>query len=93
MNQPFEPLDCMPAAARPAARRRSRQVAVRWGQRVVAVGGEAPVVVQSMTNTDTADAIATAVQVKELAQAGSEIVRITVNSPGSARPPPPPRAS
>jgi (E)-4-hydroxy-3-methylbut-2-enyl-diphosphate synthase len=38
-----------------------------------------------MTNTDTADAIATAIQVKELAQAGSEIVRITVNSPEAAR--------
>ena len=84
MNQPFEPLDCMPAAARPAPRRRSRQVTVRWGRRAVLVGGEAPVVVQSMTNTDTADAISTAVQVKELAQAGSEIVRITVNSPEAA---------
>ena len=84
MNQPFEPIDCVPAAARPVPRRGSRQVAVRWGGRVVPVGGEAPVVVQSMTNTDTADAIATAVQVKELAQAGSEIVRITVNSPEAA---------
>jgi len=44
----------------------------------------APVMVQSMTNTDTADAIATAIQVKELAQAGSEVVRITVNSPEAA---------
>ena len=49
------------------------------------VGGNAPVVVQSMTNTDTADAIATAIQVKELAQAGSELVRITVNTPEAAR--------
>ena len=58
---------------------------VQWGTRVVQVGGGAPVVVQSMTNTDTADAIATAIQVKELAQAGSELVRITVNSPEAAR--------
>jgi (E)-4-hydroxy-3-methylbut-2-enyl-diphosphate synthase len=84
LNQPFEPIDCVPTPARPASRRGSRQVAVRWGGRVVPVGGAAPVVVQSMTNTDTADAIATAVQVKELAQAGSEIVRITVNSPEAA---------
>jgi (E)-4-hydroxy-3-methylbut-2-enyl-diphosphate synthase len=46
----------------------------------VAVGGGTPVVVQSMTNTDTADAVATAVQVAALARAGSELVRITVNS-------------
>ncbi len=49
------------------------------------MGGTAPVVVQSMTNTDTADAIATAIQVKALAQAGSEVVRITVNTPDAAR--------
>jgi len=49
------------------------------------VGGNHPVVVQSMTNTDTVDAIATAIQVKELALAGSEIVRITVNTPEAAR--------
>ncbi|MFA7503322.1 MAG: flavodoxin-dependent (E)-4-hydroxy-3-methylbut-2-enyl-diphosphate synthase [Burkholderiaceae bacterium] len=65
-------------------RRASRRAIVRWGERRVAVGGEAPVVVQSMTNTDTADAIATAIQVKALAQAGSELVRITVNSPDAA---------
>ncbi|MEX1074468.1 MAG: flavodoxin-dependent (E)-4-hydroxy-3-methylbut-2-enyl-diphosphate synthase [Burkholderiales bacterium] len=50
----------------------------------VAVGGGAPVVVQSMTNTDTADAAATARQVAELAAAGSELVRITVNTPEAA---------
>ncbi len=50
----------------------------------MAIGGQAPVLVQSMTNTDSADAIATAIQVKELAQAGSEVVRITVNSPQAA---------
>jgi (E)-4-hydroxy-3-methylbut-2-enyl-diphosphate synthase len=48
------------------------------------VGGDAPVRVQSMTNTDTADVIATAIQVKELARAGSEIVRITVDTPAAA---------
>jgi (E)-4-hydroxy-3-methylbut-2-enyl-diphosphate synthase len=58
---------------------------VRWGEHVVTVGGDAPVRVQSMTNTDTADAIATAIQVKELAQAGSELVRITVNNDEAAR--------
>ena len=51
----------------------------------VAIGGGAPVVVQSMTNTDTADAVATAVQVAALARAGSEVVRITVNSADAAR--------
>jgi (E)-4-hydroxy-3-methylbut-2-enyl-diphosphate synthase len=53
---------------------------VVWGPRVVTVGGDAPVRVQSMTNTDTEDAIGTAIQVKELAIAGSEMVRITVNT-------------
>lgn len=50
----------------------------------VPVGGDAPVVIQSMTNTDTADAAATVAQVLELAHAGSEVVRITVNSPEAA---------
>ena len=71
------------AVAQPAARR-SRQGRVVWGQRVVTVGGDAPVRVQSMTNTDTVDAIGTAIQVKELALAGSEMVRITVNTPEAA---------
>jgi (E)-4-hydroxy-3-methylbut-2-enyl-diphosphate synthase len=84
VNQPFEPVACLPAGAQPAPRRPARRVEVQWGRRVVAIGGGSPVVVQSMTNTDTADAIATAVQVRELAQAGSEIVRITVNSPEAA---------
>ncbi|MBL0946035.1 MAG: flavodoxin-dependent (E)-4-hydroxy-3-methylbut-2-enyl-diphosphate synthase [Hydrogenophaga sp.] len=66
-------------------RRRTRQGVVRWGSHAVTVGGDAPVRVQSMTNTDTADAIATAIQVKELAQAGSELVRITVNNDEAAR--------
>ena len=61
-------------------RRNSQRVMIGY----VAVGGDAPVVVQSMTNTDTADAKSTAHQVFELWQAGSEIVRITVNSPEAA---------
>jgi (E)-4-hydroxy-3-methylbut-2-enyl-diphosphate synthase len=68
----------------PAARRLRRQVKIHHGTREVFVGGNAPVVVQSMTNTDTADAIGTAIQVKELARAGSELVRITVNTPEAA---------
>ncbi|MEO8037898.1 MAG: flavodoxin-dependent (E)-4-hydroxy-3-methylbut-2-enyl-diphosphate synthase [Betaproteobacteria bacterium] len=59
-----------------ARRRRSRQVRIEH----VLVGGEAPVMVQSMTNTDTADAAGTATQVFALAQAGSEVVRVTVNT-------------
>jgi (E)-4-hydroxy-3-methylbut-2-enyl-diphosphate synthase len=51
----------------------------------VRMGGDAPVVVQSMTNTDTADADATALQVAALAHAGSELVRITVNNDDAAR--------
>jgi (E)-4-hydroxy-3-methylbut-2-enyl-diphosphate synthase len=60
-----------------------RTVGVRVGP--VQVGGGAPVVVQSMTMTDTADAAATAQQCIELAQAGSDMVRITVNVPEAAR--------
>lgn len=70
--------------AEPSARR-SRQARVVWGERVVTIGGDAPVRIQSMTNTDTVDAIGTAIQVKELAQAGSELVRITVNTPEAAQ--------
>jgi len=69
----------------PAPRRKTHAVLCSWGDRHVQIGGGAPVVVQSMTNTDTADPIATAIQVKELALAGSEIVRITVNTPEAAR--------
>ncbi|WP_404302518.1 flavodoxin-dependent (E)-4-hydroxy-3-methylbut-2-enyl-diphosphate synthase [Alicycliphilus denitrificans] len=74
---------CPIAMAAPLARR-SRQARIAWGGRVVTVGGDAPVRVQSMTNTDTVDVIGTAIQVKELAQAGSEFVRITVNTPEAA---------
>jgi len=62
------------------SRRVSRKV---WIEQV-AVGGDAPIMVQSMTNTDTADVAATARQVLELAQAGSEVVRVTVNSAEAA---------
>jgi (E)-4-hydroxy-3-methylbut-2-enyl-diphosphate synthase len=75
----FEPI----AAAAPAPRR-TRQARAVWGSRVVTIGGDAPVRVQSMTNTDTVDVIGTAIQVKELAIAGSELVRITVNTPEAA---------
>jgi (E)-4-hydroxy-3-methylbut-2-enyl-diphosphate synthase len=64
-----------------APRRVTRQVRVG----PVVVGSDGPVVVQSMTNTDTADHIATAIQVAELARAGSEMVRITVNTEEAAR--------
>lgn len=68
----------------PVKRRVSQQSNIEWAGQVVTVGGNAPVRVQSMTNTDTADVIATAIQVKELARAGSEIVRITVDTPAAA---------
>ncbi|WP_418648270.1 flavodoxin-dependent (E)-4-hydroxy-3-methylbut-2-enyl-diphosphate synthase [Thauera butanivorans] len=68
-------------AAGPRGRHPTRQVAI--GR--VRVGGDAPVVVQSMTNTDTADVLGTAMQVAELARAGSELVRITVNNEAAAR--------
>ena len=61
-------------------RKHTRQV--RIGD--ILVGGGAPIVVQSMTNTDTADAVSTAQQVADLARAGSELVRVTVNSPEAA---------
>jgi (E)-4-hydroxy-3-methylbut-2-enyl-diphosphate synthase len=62
---------------------RHKTVAVRVGS--VTIGGDAPVVVQSMTNTDTADIAATVAQVADLARAGSELVRITVNNEAAAR--------
>ena len=72
------------AASGPSPRHATRRAVVRYGSREIIIGGNAPVVVQSMTNTDTADAIGTAIQVKELARAGSEMVRITVNNPEAA---------
>ena len=76
--------DSQPMPVGPLQRRHTRAMAVSWRDRTVVVGGGSPVVVQSMTNTDTADAIATAIQVKDLARAGSELVRITVNTPAAA---------
>ena len=73
----------IPAAVPLLPARRRACVAVDVGG--VWVGGDHPIVVQSMTNTDTADAVATARQVAELASAGSELVRITVNTDAAAR--------
>ena len=75
----------LPIALAAPHRRKSLQAKVVWGNRMVTLGGDAPVRLQSMTNTDTADAIGTAIQVKELALAGSELVRITVNTPEAAQ--------
>ncbi|HYJ40061.1 MAG TPA: flavodoxin-dependent (E)-4-hydroxy-3-methylbut-2-enyl-diphosphate synthase, partial [Steroidobacteraceae bacterium] len=61
---------------------RRKSVAVRVGR--ITVGGPAPIVIQSMTNTDTADIEGTARQIKDLARAGSELVRITVNEASAA---------
>src|SRR3546814_19319720 len=68
-----------------AQRRPTRPAIVRWGSHAGQVGGNAPVVVQSMPNTRPAAALATAVQLKELALAGSALVRITVNTPEAAQ--------
>src|SRR5713226_6158585 len=70
----------MATKASPVPRRQS--VGVMVGH--VRIGGGAPIVLQSMTNTDTADEVATAVQVAQLARAGSELVRITVNTAQAA---------
>ncbi|WP_178084854.1 flavodoxin-dependent (E)-4-hydroxy-3-methylbut-2-enyl-diphosphate synthase [Rhodoferax aquaticus] len=74
-----------PIAVANPYQRKSLQAKVVWGSRTVTIGGGAPVRIQSMTNTDTVDAIGTAIQVKELALAGSEIVRVTVNTPEAAQ--------
>ena len=76
-----QPETCLPPAieAEPAPRHRSRGVVIGTGAGAVTVGGGAPIVVQSMTNTDTADIDATVAQVAALARAGSELVRITVD--------------
>ena len=75
---------CIPIEVAQPKPRKSSQAKVVWGSRIVTVGGDAPVRIQSMTNTDTVDAIGTAIQVKDLAIAGSEMVRITVNTPEAA---------
>jgi (E)-4-hydroxy-3-methylbut-2-enyl-diphosphate synthase len=99
MNQPLDdagsPVDAAPGTTglaaefpchdavrlSPPARRRTVTVDVGG----VPVGGDHPIVVQSMTNTDTADVDATVAQVIALAEAGSELVRVTVNTPAAAR--------
>ena len=73
-----------PIPSGPLARIATRSAVIRHGAHEVKMGGGAAIVVQSMTNTDTADAIGTAIQVKELARAGSELVRITVDTPKAA---------
>ena len=80
--QPLPPCHADPAvpAYGPQPRRSTHQVRIGG----VALGGQAPVVVQSMTNTDTADVAGTARQIADLWRAGSELVRITVNNPESA---------
>lgn len=75
--------DC-PVNSGPLTRRNSRSVVIRYASREVVIGGGSPVIVQSMTNTDTADVIGTAIQIKDLARAGSELVRITVNNAAAA---------
>jgi len=78
-------MDVKPIAFAVPSVRNTLQARVSWGEHVVTVGGDAPVRIQSMTNTDTEDVIGTAIQVKELAMAGSELVRITVNTPEAAQ--------
>ena len=68
-----------PVSAEPSARHKTKAVMIGEGPGAVSVGGGAPIMVQSMTNTDTADIAATVAQVTALAQAGSEVVRITVD--------------
>lgn len=70
---------------KPDKKQLREEVLVSWGTRSVHLGGSNAVAVQSMTNTDTADVIKTAIQVKNLADAGSELVRITVNNKESAK--------
>jgi (E)-4-hydroxy-3-methylbut-2-enyl-diphosphate synthase len=74
----------IPITSGPISRRNARTAIIRHGAREVFVGGGGAIVVQSMTNTDTADVIGTAIQIKDLARAGSEMVRITVNNPEAA---------
>ncbi|KMO42917.1 4-hydroxy-3-methylbut-2-en-1-yl diphosphate synthase [Methylobacterium variabile] len=71
--------DAAPEIAGPSPRHRTVGVRIGEGEGAVVMGGGAPIVVQSMTNTDTADVDATVAQVAALARAGSEVVRITVD--------------
>ena len=74
----------LPVASGPRARAHRPATVVVHGTCEVIIGGGAPIAVQSMTNTDTADVTATIGQVRDLALAGSELVRITVNTPAAA---------
>jgi (E)-4-hydroxy-3-methylbut-2-enyl-diphosphate synthase len=74
----------LPLNSGPCARSPRLTTVVAHGGQAVRIGSGAPIVVQSMTNTDTADVAATAAQVAALARAGSELVRLTVNSPAAA---------
>jgi (E)-4-hydroxy-3-methylbut-2-enyl-diphosphate synthase len=76
--------DLLPVDAASPLPRRSRQAVAVWGSNVVTIGGDAPVRIQSITNPKTVDSPPPPIQVKELAQAGSELVRITVNTPEAA---------
>jgi hypothetical protein len=71
----------MNSSIRPSINRRRTRTALVGG---IAIGGDSPIAVQSMTNTDTANVTATVAQVKALADAGSELVRITVNTAEAA---------
>ncbi|KMO27534.1 flavodoxin-dependent (E)-4-hydroxy-3-methylbut-2-enyl-diphosphate synthase [Methylobacterium aquaticum] len=73
------PAESAPEIAGPSPRHRTVGVRIGEGEGAVVMGGGAPIVVQSMTNTDTADVDATVAQVAALARAGSEVVRITVD--------------
>ncbi len=77
-------LEAKPISSGSAPRRKTHAVHVPGKDGPVVIGGNAPVVVQSMTNTDTSDVEQTLRQVIELAQAGSELVRMTVNTPAAA---------
>lgn len=68
-----------------AFRRKTHAVRVAWGNRIVTIGGMNPIVVQSMTNTSTADVEGSVEQILALWRAGSELVRLTVNTPDAAR--------
>ncbi|MDL2284080.1 flavodoxin-dependent (E)-4-hydroxy-3-methylbut-2-enyl-diphosphate synthase [Oxalobacter sp. OttesenSCG-928-P03] len=78
-------LEDKPISSGSAPRRKTLAVAIPGKEAPVMIGGAAPVVVQSMTNTDTADVERTVQQVMELAEAGSELVRVTVNTPAAAQ--------
>lgn len=78
----FDALPALPLQGEPSQARRRPTVSVNVGG--VMVGSAHPIVVQSMTNTDTANAEATAIQVAQLARAGSELVRVTVNTKEAA---------